>query len=76
MLTKKLLKYRQGFFIHPEKYTRCQSFGDEITKSTKQTLQFFLEIWQLSKKIHNESSFSPAPRSPPRHFFIKDQYNL
>ena len=63
----------QGFLTYPEKFTRCQSFGDEITKSTKQSLQFFLEIWQLSKIIHNESSYSLAPRSPPPHFFIKFQ---
>ena len=45
----KLLDALQGFFNCPVKYTRCKSFGDEITKSTKQSLQFFLESLNLSK---------------------------
>ena len=33
----------QGFSKHPEKFTRCKSFGSFVTKSTKLSNQNLLE---------------------------------
>ena len=45
----KKLHSTQGFPTYPEKFTRCQSFGDEITKSTKLSHLNFLETLNSSK---------------------------
>ena len=40
---------------YPQEVTKCKSFGDAITRSTKQSLQKFLDNCHLSKNLPNDT---------------------